>query len=63
MENEELNKIIERLNSVVEKYEKGIKRRYDEEWARGFMIALVDHKVITEDEYRKIRDSIDWKMI
>jgi len=63
MENEELNKIIERLNSVVEKYEKGMKRRYREWWAMGFLVALVDHKVITEDEYRKIRDSIDWKMI
>ena len=58
-----LEEIKNRIKIVVEKHEKGVKRAYDEWWAFGFLVALVDYKVITEDEYRAIRDSINWKVV
>lgn len=52
-----IEKIYERLSNIL-KGKKGIQKALAGQYVYGFLVALVDYGVITQEEYRTIRDML-----
>ena len=55
MDKDELNEIYLRLHKILNN-KKGIKKTIAGQYVYGFLVALCDYKVITFEEYQKIRN-------